>query len=483
MRPRWLRKKAFGVAGFLLVSLFVFKAEASRLWSETAPRQTRGLQTLPEFVELSSELVPTVVSIAIESEKGSHLSTFWSFDSASPFEELPPPGHGLPQGDVHSLGCGFIIDKQGFIVTNQHVVAEPGRIVVTTQDGEQYKAKIIGQDEKSDIALLKINANRPLRYAPLGDSDKLKVGEWVLAIGNPFGFDHSVTVGIVSAVDRVIPGSYGKFIQTDASINPGNSGGPLINTRGEVVGVNSEIYTRSGSNIGIGFAIPVNLVKSELDQLERFGYVSHGWLGVYLQDVTEELEQALGTHNTHGALVADLVPDSPASRAGVKRGDIILAYDGRPVANSLMLPVMVGETPAGRQVRLTVMRDGKVRELKVTIDAAKEASSPKQAPPVTPRKSAAQRDLGLEVEALPPEWLHKVRRYDARGGVIVTNVTPGSPAEEAGLHRRDVILEVDRQPVTDLESYQQAVKTAHGKPAVLLLVVRGQNTMFLALKP
>ena len=315
-----------------------------------------------------------------------------------PFEEF-----GGPQQHSKALGSGFIITKDGYILTNEHVVENPGTVTVTTQDGHNYIAKVIGHDEKSDIALLKIDAKHDLAVAPLGNSDDLKVGEWVMAIGNPFGFDHSVTAGIVSAKGRFIPGNYEDFIQTDASINPGNSGGPLIDLRGNVIGVNCAIYTHTGASMGIGFAVPIDMVKEELPQLKASGKVVRGWLGVYIQKMTPELAESLGLADSRGALVAKVLDNGPAKAAGVKRGDVIVAFDNQPVDDSRELPLMVGRTDLGHKGVLKVIRDKQTIDLPVTITESREpeilASEEKTEKP----DLGAESPFGLHVKDLSPD--------------------------------------------------------------------------------
>ncbi len=352
--------------------------------------------------------------------------------------------------------------------------------MVSLTNGRNYSAKVVGRDSKADVALIKIDAGSDLPAAPLGDSNQLRVGEWVMAIGNPFGFDHSVTAGIVSAKTRFIPGSYSDFIQTDASINPGNSGGPLIDLRGEVIGVNSAIYTRTGSSMGIGFAIPINLVKEELPELRLAGKISRGWLGVYIQKVTPELADSLGLDEPRGALVADVIKDSPAQSAGIKRGDVIEAYNNRPIKNSQELPLMVGETPVGHKVALKIIRDRTVREMTVTITPSHEEEIEKalSAEELPPSQSGAQ--FGLKVEDLTSQVARQLGITD-RSGVVITEVQPGSSADEAGLRAHDVILEVNRLAVKDVNGYEQLL-AAHGSNSVLLLIQRGGSTLFVPLK-
>ncbi len=454
-------------------------------WTEVAdPAHAPKAQTMPDFVELAAKLSPAVVNISTD-----EADTPASEDSPedSPHSPLQPHSRGPLEdfgGAPHAkaLGSGFIITKDGYILTNEHVVDSPGKVTVTTQDGRNYTAKIIGHDEKSDIALLKIEAKHDLAVAPLGDSEDLRVGEWVMAIGNPFGFDHSVTAGIISAKGRFIPGNYEDFIQTDASINPGNSGGPLIDLRGNVIGVNCAIYTHTGASMGIGFAVPIDLVKEELPQLKASGKVVRGWLGVYIQKVTPELAESLGLADSRGALVAKVLDNGPAKAAGVRRGDVIVAFDNQPVSDSRELPLLVGRTDLGHKGTLKVIRDKQSLDLPVTITQSREpeilASEQKSEKP----DLGAVSPFGLHVKDLSAD-LAKELGLDAPGGVVISSVQPGSRADEAGLRARDVILEVNRAAVKDVGTYQAALKTSAKGKIVLLLVRRGDNTIYVTVKP
>jgi serine protease Do len=436
-------------------------------------------QTMPDFVDLAAKLSPAVVNISTDEadEPGA--------ESEAP--QTPPPGefhspfedYGGPR--PKSLGSGFIVSKDGLVITNDHVIENPSKITVTTQDGRNYTARLIGRDAKTDVALLKIDAKHDLPVAPLGNSDDLKVGEWVMAIGNPFGFDHSVTVGVVSAKGRFIPGNFDDFIQTDASINPGNSGGPLIDTHGEVIGVNSAIYTRTGSNMGIGFAIPVNMVKDELLQLRSAGKVVRGWLGVYIQHVTPELAETLGLPEAKGALVAEVLKDGPAKKAGVNTGDVIVAYDNQPIDDQRELPLMVSRTGVGQTATLSVIRDKQVKKFTVTITESKETELASAETPEKPEIGTPS-PFGLHVKDLSADLAHELG-ISAKGGVVIASVAPGSRADEAGLRARDVILEVNRASVQDVDAYQQALKQSGKGKMVLLLVRRDEGTMYFALKP
>ncbi len=461
-------------------------APPTRFWTELAdPAHVAPAQSMPDFVELAAKLSPAVVNISTEEPdepaEGGEQSPedsphgFLAPPQAHPFEEFGNSPHSK------ALGSGFIITKDGYILTNEHVVENPGTVTVTTQDGHNYVAKIVGHDEKSDIALLKIDAKHDLAVAPLGNSDELKVGEWVMAIGNPFGFDHSVTAGIVSAKGRFIPGNYQDFIQTDASINPGNSGGPLIDLRGDVVGVNCAIYTHTGASMGIGFAVPIELVKEELPQLKSSGKVVRGWLGVYIQKVTPEMAESLGLADSRGALVNKVLDGGPAKAAGVKRGDVIVAFDNQPVSDSRELPLLIGRTDLGHKGMLKVIRDKQTIDLPVTITQSHE-------PEIVAAEKTEKPDLGavspfgLHVKDLSPD-LAKELELDTPGGVVISSVQPGSRADEAGLRARDVILEVNRAAVKNVDSYQNALKTSAKGKIVLLLVRRGDATIYVTVKP
>lgn len=454
----------------------------TRFWTDI-PDDAGGhivkAQTLPDFVDLAAKLSPAVVNVSTEESEnsegegdnpGKHRGEF-----SGPF---------APFGHQHSksLASGFIISKDGYILTNDHAVDNPTKVTVTLQNGHIYPAKVVGEDKKTDIALIKIDAGRDLPVAPLGDSDQVRVGEWVMAIGNPFGFDHSVTAGIVSAKGRFIPDNFDQFLQTDASINPGNSGGPLIDLRGAVVGVNSAIYTQTGSSMGIGFAIPINLVKEELPQLRDKGKVTRGWLGVYIQAVTPELAQSLGLKDAQGALVAQVLPHGPALAAGVLRGDVITQYDGKPVLDSRELPLLVSRTPLGKTVTITIIRDRQTKELSATITESQEAQLVAAENPQKSGSEGTASEFGLRVKDLNND-LAKELGLDANHGVVIASVEPGSSADQAGLRARDVVLEVNRAPVSNVGAYQAAIKAGASGKVVLLLVKRAEGTLFFAIKP
>src|SRR5919109_1379451 len=443
----------------------------------------RATGGLPDFVNLAKKMRPIVVNISTTqvSEGRGGPQEF-----ANPFGEEGDPfnefwrrffGGPMPRGPQRqrSLGSGFIIDGDGSILTNNHVVENASKIVVKLADDQEYEAKVIGRDPKTDIAIIKINAKTNLSTANLGDSDKLEVGEWVVAIGNPFGLDSTVTSGIVSAKGRHIgQGPYDNFIQTDASINPGNSGGPLINLRGEVVGINTAIFSRTGGNIGIGFAIPINLVKELLPQLRGKGKVTRGYLGVLIQKVTPEIAESLGLDKSYGALVANVSKDGPAEKAGVKVGDVIVEFDGKEVRDSGDLPIIVARTPVDKKVHMKVLRDKKEVNLNVAVGELKE----EEVVAAVPEKG----ELGMTVQKLTPQIAESLG-LEKSDGVVVTAVEPGSAADEAGIRRGDVILQVDQKPVRSVDEFRKLVAGTKKGKGVLFLVRRGESTLFLALKP
>jgi serine protease Do len=374
-----------------------------------------------------------------------------------------------------SLGSGFVINPDGFIVTNNHVVDGAKDIRVTLADGRELSATVLGRDPRTDLVLLKVDA-KGLPVVPLGDSAELEVGESVMAIGNPYGLEQTVTTGIISAKGRVIgEGPYDDFIQTDASINPGNSGGPLINVRGQAIGINAAIVTQTGGSVGIGFAIPINLAKPVLTQLASSGHVVRGYLGVTVQPVTADLAKSFKLDAPHGALVSSVNADSPALTAGVMPGDVIVAYDGRAIARSDELPRMVAETPVGRAVPVTLVRDG--GSVKVTITVGRLADA-------TERPSAtanAQPTLGLALQTLTPELAQRLH-LRVHSGVIVRGVEEDSPAATAGLQPGDVIGEVDRQPVTNVDELERAIIDRVPGTPTLLLVHRDDGDLYITME-
>jgi serine protease Do len=421
----------------------------------------------PAWVQIARAVKPAVVNVSTRAvREGSatedQLREFFGF----------PGGRQSPH-TVRGLGSGFIINADGYIVTNNHVVDGATEIRVKFADGHELSGKVVGRDEKTDLALLKVDATG-LPVIPLGDSAKLEVGEPVMAVGNPFGLEQTVTTGIVSATGRTIgAGPYDDFIQTDASINPGNSGGPLVNSRGEVIGVNTAIASGTGGSVGIGFAIPTNLVKPVVTQLAESGHVVRGWLGVTIQPLTPELATSFGAADTHGALVSGVADGSPAARVGLRRGDVITHYDGHPVARWSDLPRAVAETPVGREVPIEVVRDGK--HLTLNVKVAKLDEPERQA---AAGAGPAAAELGISARSLTPD-LAKSLDVPEGSGVLVERVQDGSRADNAGLAAGDVIVEVDQHPVGSVAALRAALgRHPAGKP-VLMLVHREGQALYL----
>jgi serine protease Do len=372
-----------------------------------------------------------------------------------------------------SLGTGFIIDKDGFILTNNHVVEKTDEIKVKLANDKEFNAKIIGRDPKTDLALIRIETDEPLKPLPLGDSEKLEVGDWVVAIGNPFGLGHTVTAGIVSAKYRHIgAGSYDNFIQTDASINPGNSGGPLLNTDGQVVGISSAIISRGGGSVGIGFAIPINMAKDILPQLKK-GRVIRGWLGVMIQKITPEIKEKLKLKNEKGALVAD-VPPGPAKKAGIKRGDVIISFDGKKIREMNELPIIVAATPINKLVMVEVVRKGRKKLLKVKIGKLEEETETEE---VIEKYS----DLGMTLEEISPELAQRFGLAQKKG-LVVVKVENSSSAEEGGVREGDIIVEMDQERMKKLDDYKKRIRQYRKGDTILLLVKRNMTTLYLTLE-
>ncbi len=423
------------------------------------------------FAELARQLSPTVVNIKVT--KLAKVSG-WQFPQTDDhpfgeffkrfFQDQPQAPRQFKQ---RGAGSGVIISADGYIVTNNHVIEAAEEVAVTLADQREYQAEIVGRDAKTDLAVLKIASQKLLPVATMGDSDALMVGEWVLAIGNPFGLGHTVTSGIVSGKGRVIgAGPYDDFIQTDASINPGNSGGPLFNMQGEVIGINTAIIPHGQ---GIGFAIPVNTAKPLIPQLMSTGEVIRGYLGVTIQSISPELVNALGLHGRQGALVADVVPDSPAEQAGIERGDVIVNYNGKAIGKARDLPPMAARTPVGETVTVTVLRDGTPHELPLTVGKL-ATSEPQAAESNRPAKGV----WGLHLRTLTPD-LAGAHDLAVEQGVLVIGVQPDSPAAGAKIQAGDVILEVNRHPVTSVQDVKEVIGKAEDADSLLLLVKRGRG--------
>ncbi|AKU91606.1 DegQ family serine endoprotease [Vulgatibacter incomptus] len=468
----------------------------SELWHEygdgrPSPAIPNGFSPLPSLAPLVKTLKPAVVSVStasvVRSRRRGGPDPFEEFFRRFMGEQGQRDGAGpapAPRGQgerimPRSMGSGFILHESGLVLTNNHVIDGADQIEVKLADGREFKAQVVGSDPKTDVALLRLENAKDLPAVMLGDSDAAEVGDWVVAIGNPFGLSHSVSMGIVSAKERFIgAGPYDDFIQTDAAINPGNSGGPLFNSRGEVIGINTAIVAQGQ---GIGFAVPINLVKALVPQLEGKGHVSRGWLGVATQDLTAELAKGLSLGKQHGALVADVVPGSPAEAAGVRPGDVIVSVDGRTIETYAQLSRTVAFLSPGTRIALGVMREGKQQRLDVTIS---ERTDDEMAARPRSKSPAGEADplLGLTVGEVTAETARSLG-IARGGGVVVTDVQPGSAAARAGVAANDVLLEVNRRPVRSLPEYRDAVRSIGSGEMILLRIQRGDSAIYLAVRP
>ena len=469
-----------------------FKPSTTKVSPNPAPTPAFAAQA-PDlssgvFTRIAKEKTPAVVNISTKQKvkmRHSQMPEMEDERMKEFYDRFFPWYRDMPKEQVRqSLGSGFVIEEDGYILTNSHVVEQADEIIVTFGDGhsngeeKEYPAKLIGADPKTDIALIKITPGKKLPTLTLGDSSAAQVGEWVMAIGNPFGFSQSVTVGVISAKGRAIgAGPYDDFIQTDASINPGNSGGPLLNLNGDVIGINSAIYTGgfSQGNIGIGFAIPINAVKDIYAELKK-GKVSRGWLGVMIQKITPELMSALDLKSSKGALVGDVFANSPADKAGLKRGDVIVEFNGQEVATNEQLPKLVGAVKPGVSVKVKVMRDGSSKTFSLSLGEMPDDEE-------KPAKAEVEQEssIGMVVDKLTPDIAKKL---DAEGvaGVLVKKVDPQGPAAAAGIRPGDIVTEVNRKAVKDAASFNSAIGKPKAGDSVLMLVRRGKNTSFIAVK-
>ncbi len=434
-----------------------------------------GIPIQGSFAAIAEKLSPSVVNIKV-----------------TKVQKTDFPLHALPEGPfrdrfrhffddkeltprerpAEGAGSGVIVSGDGLILTNNHVVEGAKEVLVTLADQRELKADIVGRDPRTDLAVLRVKDSGELQAARLGDSDALKVGDWVLALGNPFGLSHTLTSGIVSAKGRVLgAGPYDDFIQTDASINPGNSGGPLFNMQGEVVGINTAIIPNGQ---GIGFAVPVNMARQLMPQLVEHGVVTRGYIGVNIQTVSRDLARAMNLEKPEGALVADVVSGGPADRAGIKRGDVIVSFDGKEVRDSQHLPAMVAATPVGGEVSVKVLRASKEKDFRVKVA---KLESPDLRPSASDEPSQSR--WGMELRDLSPETAKRQGLED--GGVVVVNVQPGSAADKASIQRGDIILEADRKPVHSVQELKKAIADSGDKDSLLLLVQRDNARIFVAL--
>ena len=438
-----------------------------------------GKQAPASFADLADAVKHSVVNISTtQVVKGSPLQPF--VGPNAPFGQFFGDDFfkhffgNMPKGAMktHALGSGFVINEDGLILTNNHVIEKASEIKVKLDSGKEYDAKVVGRDPKTDLALIRVKPDSDFpEPVHMGDSDAIRVGDWVMAVGNPFGLGQTVTTGIISAKGRIIgAGPYDDFLQTDAAINPGNSGGPLFNMKGEVIGINTAIIAQ-GQNIG--FTIPINLAKELLPQLKA-GKIVRGWLGVMIQDITPDLAKSFGLKEAKGVLISDVTEGSPAAKAGLKRGDVVKGFDGHEVENAHTLSRLVAATQPDRKAKVDIIRDGKEKSIEVTI-----GTMPQKVEGQLPEKATA---WGLSVQDITPELAQQLGLNPDEQGVVISGVAPGSPAEEAGLQPGDVVKEVNRQEIHNLNDYNQALEKAKQDKSLLLVIKRGGTTHFVVLK-
>lgn len=486
-----MKKKVFAGIVILLVGFFLGGVSYYIIGKMVSPPSVRSafapkvpsqiVETSKAFSEIVNAVSPAVVNISTTKTVRRDTLPF----SEDPFFDLFRPfrDFGLPKKwKEQSLGSGVIVSGDGYIITNNHVVEKSEDIRVILYDKRSFRGKVVGADPKTDIAVVKISADR-LPTIPWGDSDKLQVGEFVLAIGNPFGLSHTVTMGIISAVGRANVGiaDYEDFIQTDAAINPGNSGGPLVNIKGELTGINTAIFSRSGGYQGIGFAVPSNMARLVMDQLMKQGKIVRGWLGVTIQDITPELSQKFGLKDSNGALVGDIAKGSPAEKAGIMRGDVILDFNGKEIKSVGSLRNMVAQSKVGAVAKVKVLRNGKEYEMSVVIaELPKEvAGAPTEPSPEDIQKNAFS---GITVMDLSKEIARQLGLGANEKGVVVVRVEPGSTADEAGLKKGDVVQEIDKKKVAGVADFNKVASSIEAGETTLLFVNRGGRRFYITLK-
>jgi len=460
------------------------------------PAQAQQIQQLPTVADLAEKLSPAVVSIATTQKvAGGVQLQIPELPPDVPFRDMfedffkrqRPGGRPEPR-TVNSQGSGFVIDGSGLIVTNNHVIEQSEEISVVLNDGTNLKAELVGRDAKTDIAVLRVKPDKPLTAVSFGDSDKLRVGDWVLAIGNPFGLGGSVSLGIVSARNRDInAGPYDDFIQTDAAINKGNSGGPLFNLNGDVVGVNTAIYSPSGGSVGIGFSVPAATVKGVVDQLVQYGETRRGWLGVRIQSLTDDLAEGLDLGKAQGALIAEVTPTGPAEKAGLKPRDVITEFDGKPIREMKDLPRVVADTPIGKKVAVKVMREGKIVELSAEVGRLEDGEKLAAAAPEAAVSADTADALGMKLSIITDEQRQRFKIDEGLEGAIVTDVDPNGPAAEKRIEPGDVIVEAGQKPVKTPGDVTARIKDAESasKKSVLLYIAKGgkqSETRFIAVR-
>lgn len=486
MRKKLFIGIVFLLAGFLLGGLTFYvigKITGQHGYlpytTPNVPRQV--METSKAFSEIVSAVSPAVVNISTTKVVRRDTGTLFEdpfFDFLNPFHEFGMPKKWKEQ----SLGSGVIVSVDGYIITNNHVVEKSDEIKVTLLDKRVFKGRIVGADPKTDIAVIRIDANN-LPTIPWGDSEKLQVGEFVLAIGNTYGLSHTVTMGIISAVGRANVGiaDYEDFIQTDAAINPGNSGGPLVNIKGELIGINTAIFSRTGGYQGIGFAVPSDMVRLVMDQLIQGGKVTRGWIGVTIQELTPELSQKFGLKKANGALVSDVAKDSPAAKAGIMRGDIILEFNGKGVKEVSTLRNMVAQSKAGSEISVKILRSGKEYTIKmVIVELPREVTE--VVPEQFPDNTKAEVLTGLTVRDITKEIIRQLGFNKDERGVVVVKVEPGSPADEAEIKKGDIIKEIDKKVVDNLEDFKKIAANIKRSESVLLFINRGGKRFYAILE-
>ena len=448
---------------------------------------TAFAKELPDFTELAEKQGPSVVNISVTQVVQGNGNPFGGFQDDEQFNELfrrfglPVPGG--PRGQApqqefksQSLGSGFIISSDGYVLTNAHVINAADEVTVKLSDRREFKAKIIGSDRRTDVALLKIDASG-LPKVSIGDPNQLKVGEWVAAIGSPFGLENTMTAGIVSAKGRALPQeNFVPFIQTDVAINPGNSGGPLFNLKGEVVGINSQIYSRSGGSMGLSFAIPIDVAMDISSQIKAGGKISRGWLGVSIQEITKDLADSFGMKNTNGALVAGVEKNGPADKGGLDAGDVILKFDGKAINSSSDLPRAVGGVKPGKTVNVEVLRKGASKTLSVTVGEAPNDKEDVSTPSKGAAKSEVNR-IGLVLNDLTPQ---QKKKLNGKNGLLVTDAQ--GVAATAGVRRGDVVLGINNTEVTSVDQFNKTLTAIPNGKTVAVLVLRGESTLYVPIK-
>ncbi len=501
----------FGLGATLALSPLVWAQNSpqSAPGQNAPPPLSHGAPVLPQqsFAPLVKQVLPAVVNISVTDSSGPEMMGYdRSEERAEPWRRMPEQFRGSPFEDFMrrffdndesgratpgpfsedpgdgggrkriALGSGFIVDPSGIVVTNNHVVGKSSKVEVVLQDNSKYPARVLGRDPRTDIAVLKIKADKPLPYVAFGDSSAAQVGDWVIAVGNPFGLGGSVTTGIISARGRDIhSGQFDDYLQIDAPINRGNSGGPTFNSNGEVIGINTAIYSPNGGSIGIGFAVPSNVAKHVVEQIEKNGKVSRGWLGVQIQEVTPAIAASLGLGGDGGALVANVTPNSPASRAGLKQGDVILAFNNTELKQMRDLPRLVSTAAPDAAAPITVWRSGQRQELKVTLGEAPENPQTASLRSSEPGQEDKAETLGMRLAELTPELRRNLRIGRDVQGVVIAGIERGSPAESFGLARGDVLVSINQEPVNDPDTAAQKLKKIANSPKKNALLLLNRN--------